>query len=237
MLKFGHGFWLHMKLFRINSIGGALRAMVAWPFLVAGIYMMAAIIGSTWQRPGAFISSSNSNAIYLHDNGIHVSIIIERKQHLLDLDQGFPASDLPGNQPPAKFLMFGWGDQDFYLNTPTWGDLSPRHALNAFAGSGKALVHIDHLDALPTGSKQINVEIEDLNTIITAIDETIDRPDGQTNPHPIKGYGSKDIFYPAKKYNYSALYTCNNWVSDILAKGHVRTGRWTPLPFGVMWWH
>jgi uncharacterized protein (TIGR02117 family) len=226
-----------LKLFRINSLGTALRALIAWPLLALGLYMVAALIGSLMPVNGKWQNSQNGYDIFLHDNGIHLSIIVPRKSDRTDLDAIFPAAHLPGGPQPSDYLMFGWGDRDFYLNTPTWGDLSPRHALNAFVGSGQTLLHVDHLDRLPTGVKQIGLEHEDYQTILSEIALTVKVDATQATPAPITGYRSSDVFYPARGADYSALYTCNNWVSDILAKARIRTGRWTPLPFGVMWWH
>lgn len=226
-----------MKLFRINSVGSALRALIGWPLLAAGIYMLAALVGSLLVGSEGRLASNHVRHVYLHDNGIHTSIILQRKQRLINLDIGWPASDLRDNPPPAEYLMFGWGDRDFYLNTPSWTDLQPHHAINALTGSGQSLLHVYHLQTLPKDVKKITVEIEDFNKILSAISRTMQRDKDTGKPRPIPGYGDSDVFYPAQGYRYSALFTCNNWVSHILAKGNVRTGLWTPLPFGVMWWH
>jgi uncharacterized protein (TIGR02117 family) len=225
-----------LKLFRINSIGSALRALLAWPLLAVGLYMVAALIGSAMPVNNDWKSSEDGYAVYLHDNGIHLSIIVPRKTYRNDLDSIFPAAHLPGDQAPANYLMFGWGDRDFYLNTPTWGDLRPSHAINAFVGSGQSLLHVDHLGTLPSGVTKIIVEHETHQTILSEIALTMKANASEPTPAPIKGYGISDVFYPARGHDYSALYTCNNWVSGILAKAGIKTGKWTPLPFGVLWW-
>jgi uncharacterized protein (TIGR02117 family) len=199
--------------------------------------MLATLLGSMKPVNSSWQSSHNGYQLYLHDNGIHLSIIVPRNQDDSDLNSIFPATDLPGDQPPAQYLMFGWGDRDFYLNTPTWSDLRPRHAINAFFGSGKTLLHVDHLDKLPKGITKITVEHETYQTILSEIVVTTKENASAPTPAPVKGYGSSDVFYPARGHDYSAFYTCNNWVSGILAKAGIKTGYWTPLPFGVMWWH
>jgi uncharacterized protein (TIGR02117 family) len=226
-----------VKLFRINSIGTALRAVFAWPLLAVGAYILIAIAGSLIPVNSGWKPSQNGYQIYLHDNGIHLSIIVPRNQDGSDIGAIFPTTDLPEDQPPAEFLMFGWGDRDFYLNTPTWGDLRPSHALNAFVGSGKSLLHVDHLSELPSGVTKIAVEHEAYQTILSEIVLTAKANTSAATPSAVNGYGRSDVFYPARGHNYSILYTCNNWVSRILAKAGVKTGQWTPLPFGVMWWH
>jgi uncharacterized protein (TIGR02117 family) len=226
-----------LKLFRINSLGGGLRALLAWPLLATGLYMLAALIGSSIPVNSEWQSAPSGYPVYLHDNGIHLSIIVPRKQHLNDLETIFPTTHLPGDHGPATYLMFGWGDRDFYLNTPTWGDLRPAHAINAFVGSGQSLLHVDHLGELPKGAIKITVEHEAYQTILSEIVLTMKANASEPTPVPIKGYGSDDVFYPARGHSYSALYTCNNWVGGILAKAGIKSGYWTPLPFGVMWWY
>jgi hypothetical protein len=41
--------------------------------------------------------------------------------------------------------MFGWGDRDFYLNTPTWTDMNPLRSLGALVGRGRTVVHVSHI--------------------------------------------------------------------------------------------
>jgi uncharacterized protein (TIGR02117 family) len=221
-----------VKLFRINSLGTLLRALLGWPLLATGLYFAAALIGSLIPVNGDWQPSQQGYTIYLHNNGIHTSIIVPSVQDRTDLGRFFPATHLPGNPEPAHYLMFGWGDRDFYLNTPTWGDISPRIAASALVGSGESLLHVDHLDRLPAGVREIRVEHEAYQAIIGQIVQS-----AGPEPQPIKGYGADDAFYRAQGRDYSILYTCNNWVSDILEKAGIKTGVWTPMAGGVMRWY
>jgi uncharacterized protein (TIGR02117 family) len=226
MLKFSHGGWLRLKLFRINSIGAALRAVVAWPLLVLGIYMAAALVGSAIPANHHWQPHRGESAIYLHDNGIHLSIILPHDAAGNTIDQTFP--ETAGAH--AAFRIFGWGDKEFYRNTPTWGDISLRTAAAALLGSGQSLLHVEDTSSLPSGAVRVAVSEEEMQHIANRIIATA------PNAAPLPGYHANDLFYPAKGHGYSALYTCNNWTSDILASAGIKTGYWTPLPFGVMWW-
>ncbi|MFM7331368.1 MAG: DUF2459 domain-containing protein, partial [Brachymonas sp.] len=44
----------------------------------------------------------------------------------------------------------GWGDRNFFLNTPTWDDLTLSTALNATFGLGSAALHINYYKEVPT---------------------------------------------------------------------------------------
>jgi uncharacterized protein (TIGR02117 family) len=231
-----------LKLFYINSPWKALRAILGWPILAAGLYFVAALLGGLIPVNGDWTEPAKGTTIYLSDNGIHTSIIIpcapgEGADTCL-----FPASDIANTHFQARWQMIGWGDREFYLNTPTWADLNLRTAATAFLGSGKTLVHVDHLDHLPIdGTKALKVNDAELNAILLHIRHSAGiETFASLSSKPIKGYGQNDVFYEANNAgssSYSMLFTCNNWVSEILASAGVKTGFWTPLPFGVMWWH
>ena len=41
---------------------------------------------------------------------------------------------------------------------------------------------------------------------------------------------------PSLRRTYTAIQTCNQWTSDVLAGAGIRTGWWTPFAGGVMKW-
>jgi uncharacterized protein (TIGR02117 family) len=215
-----------LKLFRINSIGSALRALVAWPLLVLGSYMAAAVVGSLIPVNRDWRPDTGGTAIYLHDNGIHLSIILPHNASAAAIDDAFPEA----KGAHSAYRMFGWGDRQFYLSTPTWSDISLRTAAAALAGSGQNLLHVEDVDRLPRDAVRVAVTEQALRVLAKQILATAPKATS------ITGYGANDRFYPARGHAYSALYTCNNWVSEILANAGIKTGYWTPLPFGVMWW-
>jgi uncharacterized protein (TIGR02117 family) len=235
-----HGNWLHLKLFRINSVGTLFQAILGWPLLVLGLYFCAALIGSLIPVNADWAEPKDGATLYLHDNGIHTSFIIPCAP-----DGGATACLFPTEYAKThgqtRWQMIGWGDREFYLNTPTWRDLDLGTAATAIMGSGRTLVHVDNLNALPaTGIRSVTVDHKTMGRIMDSLygSVTSDK-DTRRRLMPIKGYGHNDLFYEVSQTrirNYSIVYTCNNWVSEILAKAGVRTGYWTPLPYGVLWW-
>jgi uncharacterized protein (TIGR02117 family) len=229
-----------LKLLYINSVGTALRAMFGWPMFVLGLYFIASLIGGLIPVNRNWVAPTNGATLYLHDNGIHTSIIIPCAPSGGEHACLFPVNE--DKEHPTRWQMIGWGDRDFYLGTPTWRDLDFKTAVVAIIGSGQTLVHVDNLTALPNfGIKALKVDTATSTKIVSAVYWSA-ATDTSIGPRlsPLKGYGLHDIFYEGSLYrfrNYSILYTCNNWVSEILANAGVKTGYWTPLPFGVMWWH
>ncbi len=236
-------------------MGSALRALVGWLLLVLGLYMLAAVVGSLIPVNADWEPPEKGYAVYIYDNGVHTSLIFKRRVDGMDLgvfvaDPPLVSSDevglftlpdarFPGSIEEFPFIMIGWGDARFYRETPTWGDVRPGTAFAALFGSGEELVHVDRLRHIP---------YRNVRRLILRQDEFIRLVEFIANFFPDafhgraeKGYGSDDRFFTipprGQGLNYSALFTCNNWVSEALKTAGVKTGKWTPLPFGVMWWH
>lgn len=228
--------------------------------------MLAALIGSAIPVNGDWKEPTKGVTIYVYDNGVHTSLILPRSlsdtdlgllvadppvppQHETDsptdtrpvfLEQ-LPDAHFPGSIKDYPYLMFGWGDARFYRETPTWGDVQPGTALAALIGSGKTLVHVDRLDSITS------LPASDVKRVVLR-EEEFARLLGFLTPYFINGsthaaeagYNADDRFYLVTDgqdaLRYSAFFTCNNWVGTALAQAGVKTGYWTPLPFGVMWW-
>jgi uncharacterized protein (TIGR02117 family) len=244
-----------LKPFYINSWASAVRALFAWPLLAIGLYMAAALIGGLipvnrhWEPPDA------GHSVYLYDNGIHTSLILPRIQTGIDLGRWVAdppvaddlVADLPDGQFPGPaarypYIMVGWGDARFFRETPRWADLRPGTAVAALVGSGTMLTHIERLSELPTTDiKRLVLRDEELDRLTAFLTNHFPSTRGyRYRAEP--AYHSDGRFFEvvgpaAGTADYSALFTCNNWVSEALRQAGVRTGAWTPLPFGVMWWH
>ena len=147
------------------------------------------------------------------------------------------ASHLPDPRYAGEWLEFGWGDRDFYLNTPTWADFSLAVALRAAVGAGQgALVHVDHLGQPREGPavRRLTISEEQYRRLVARIRSTFLLPrDGRIVP--VRGYGPSDVFYPAHG-RYSAWATCNSWVGWTLGAAGVKIGAWTPFSAMVMSW-
>ncbi|MCA1748754.1 MAG: DUF2459 domain-containing protein [Sphingomonadales bacterium] len=123
-----------------------------------------------------------------------------------------------------------------YLLTPSWADLKPDIALLALIGSEASLLHVDHVGP-PRPDKDtraLTVTPDEYRAIAEAIRADFALSDGG-EPQPVRGYGSRDIFYEAEG-RYTAFRTCNEWTGSILRDAGVRVGVWTPFSASVMRW-
>jgi uncharacterized protein (TIGR02117 family) len=267
------GIKLHWNLFAINSWGRAARALFGWLFLLAGLYMAAALIGSLIPRNGDWVEAKAGEGvtIYIYDNGVHTSFILPRNEvaknndganldpAMLFIDEPLAAQGkspvaslgpdglndaikntaFPGDPATYPYVMVGWGDARFYRDTPRWSDIRPGTAVAAVAGSGEALIHVDRIKRLPRAGLRILVlRGAEYDALLSFIERQMPRNEYMFAAPSQPGYGADDRFFVALDvYQYSAFFTCNNWVSEGLAQAGIKTGTWTPLPFGVMWWH
>jgi uncharacterized protein (TIGR02117 family) len=197
-------------------------------------YFAAALVGSHIPVNSAWRPADPELGVTIHisDNGWHTGLILPMQAAGIDLSRTFPAAHLPDPAQGGEWLIFGWGDRTFYLETPTWADLRPSTAIAAIAGSGDTLLHIDHVDVPDEAyaPRAIRLTNDEYRKLATALLRTL-RPSAR----PIKGYGARDIFYPAQG-RYSLIRTCNVWTRDVLAGAGVKVGWWTPFSGGVMRW-
>ena len=70
-------------------------------------------------------TSENSKGIFLSTNGVHLEVILQKRY----LDTNL-LKDLVLNEN-EEYISFGWGDENFYINTPTWNDLTFNNAFRA----------------------------------------------------------------------------------------------------------
>jgi uncharacterized protein (TIGR02117 family) len=208
------------------------RRLIALLLTPVGLYFAAAgglshlPVNRDWREP------TDGVTIYLASNGIHTGLVVPVMSAGIDWRQRVRASDLPDPKRAGKWLLFGWGDRDFYQNTPTWRDLRPGIALSALIGSGQTLVHVDHFDDFYTDAdmRPLRLTTEEYRRLSDFIEMTF-----ADTRDVVPGYGPRDVFYAAKG-RYSILRTCNVWTGDALKAAGVRTAVWSPFPGGIMRW-
>lgn len=205
-------------------------------FAIIALYVLAGIGGSLipanddWEEPESGIT------IYIHDNGIHAGLILPRANSIADWSDLVRPEDLPDPRDASEWLLFGWGDRVFYVETPTWWDLRPQTAVIALFGSEASLVHVDHIPSFAPADtiRAITVTPDQYARIAETIRAQF-ALDTEGRAQPVRGYGAYDVFYEAHD-RYSAIQTCNEWTGRILRDAGVRVGIWTPFNFGVMRW-
>lgn len=189
---------------------------------------MAYLLSSISTSPTSH-TCEQQQTIYLSTNGVHLDIIIPQNQLISSFQKNLK---IPFN---TTYLAFGWGDKGFYLNTPTWEDLTATTAINAFFFNSETAMHIT-----PYRFKQKKwIALPLCPTQLTQLQQYIEasftkHKNGTFQIIPNAGYTTTDAFYEAN-YSYNGINTCNNWINNALKSADIKTAIWSPFDSGILY--
>jgi uncharacterized protein (TIGR02117 family) len=199
-------------------------------------YLTAALIGGVIAANPGWREAPQGVTIFVRSNGVHTWVMVPAVTPDMDWRPLVPPADLRDPGRAGDYLAFGWGNREFYLSTPTWGDLTAGTALRALFGGGPTLVHVDHESGpRPTADQRpITLTREEYRALSAYILASF-RLDARGRPAPLlgRGYGYSDIFYEGRG-RYSLFMTSNEWTGRALRSAGVRMGVWTPFEPGIM---
>ncbi|WP_037524081.1 TIGR02117 family protein [Sphingomonas sp. Mn802worker] len=211
------------RLFRISA-----RVVVG----IVELYLAAGLIGGALLTSAGWSEPQTGVAIWVEDNGIHTDLVLPKQAAGVDWRGVFGAEAI--RQPiyaDYPFVAVGWGERQFFVDTPTWRDARVGTVIAAALGSDMTVLHVEHV-ARPVGGEHVRRivlrpgEYRQLAKFVRA-----SLGEGRS----VRGYAGHDAFYPARG-RYDALHTCNTWTGRALAAAGVRVGVWTPFPATVGWW-
>jgi len=199
-----------------------------YSLLIPVLYVLISLLLSAITVNTTVSNDLKNKSIYLSTNGVHVAVIIPKQ----DIDTLL----LAGLKHTTKYqyLAFSWGDENFYINAPTWGDLTFSNAFKAIFLKSSTLMHVTRYHTKYTNWVEVKVNQTELNAINTYILNTF-KTDSQNAKLILenKGYTAIDDFYKAKG-SYSCFKTCNSWVNTAFKNSGLKACLWTPFDFGLM---
>jgi len=212
----------------------ALALLVALPifYLVAGIVGSLIPANPDWKEPAQGVT------IFVRTNGVHTWLVVPKVSEEMD----WRAVADPRHLKDPRYgwsnhLAFGFGNRDFYLNTPTWDDLTVSTTLAAAFGRGPGLVHVEHVHDPQSDAytKPLRISGPEFSRLTRFIKDSFVL-DQAGRPVPVlgKGYSGGDAFYEGRgKYNMAR--TCNEWTGEGLRTSGIKAGVWTPFSQSIMW--
>ena len=205
-----------------------LLKTIQWFFLLLSIFFITAFSFSFISTNPEKTNCQKEKEIFISTNGIHLDIIIPTGicSKKLKTELSTPQN--------TRYISFGWGDQGFYLQTPTWDELKLSIAFKAIFLNSETAMHVTNYHS-PYGDWQ-KVEIceSQLEIILEHINQSFKRnKSGEIMEIKDSGYSKYDKFYEAKG-SYNCFNTCNDWVNRALKKAGVKTSVWSPFDFGVL---
>ena len=205
--------------------------------LFVGLYLLSAYILS---RIGVDKEANDSKdvTIYIKTNGVHTDIVVPVKNDQFDWSKDIRFENTVSKDSAEKFVAFGWGDKGFYLETPTWGDLTFKTAFKAAFALSTAAIHATFYKEMKEDKDcvKINISKQQYQRLITYITRSFKRDVTgkviyiQTNAV----YGNDDAFYDAGG-SYSLFHTCNTWSNNALKKCGQKACLWTPFDTGIFY--
>ncbi|MBU3010067.1 DUF2459 domain-containing protein [Polaribacter vadi] len=209
-------------------IGKRIIKWFLYFLLIPITYILISLILSSITVDKIVTNESSEKLIYLSTNGVHLDIILP-----IENVDSFVLSGLKYNKN-EKYLSFGWGDENFYINTPTWDDLTFKNAFSAVFLKSSTLIHITrykHKYADWVAIKVNDSELKKLNNYLLNTFKTDEKEMKIILKN--QSYSSTDNFYKSKG-SYSAFKTCNTWVNTAFKKSGLKSALWTPFDFGLI---
>ncbi len=223
---------------RLLMVGKWLAAVLGTLVAVAGLYLLAGVAGSLIPDNKDWSAPKTGVRIFVRTNGVHTWLVLPKRAAGIDMsDLSGPAHIRDPRYAAGDYLGFGFGNREFYLNTPTWADLRPATALVAAVGGGPGLMHVDHVwRPRANGDQHPIVLTPDQYRRLAAFvrQSFVLTISGRSQPLTGTGYGAADTFYAARG-RYDAYRNCNEWVGEGLRTAGVKVGIWTPFTQSIMW--
>ncbi len=206
------------------------RIFKSTAFLVLGYITL--IIAGLFPVNRSFVETEDGIEIFVFSGEFHSDIFLPLKTDVADLRSKFDPSHFEHSPDWMTHMAFGWGDRDFYINTPSWSDLKFSTACNALLIPSETVMHVSFSNS-PQGHpqvKSVKISKKQFEELLAFINSSFDRDEaGQVKYIPGEAYGMPDAFYRGSG-SYHGFRTCNCWVGDALKKTGVKTGWFTPLP-------
>ncbi len=229
----------------IRKIRKCAKRLCYFLLAIIGIYGVAILIGM-FPVNGEFAETENGIEIFVFSGAFHSDLILPIENSIVEWGGRFSTDDFKSPAPWATHMAFGWGDKDFYINTPSWTDLKLSTATHALLMPSDTVMHVTYCSR-PTVQDASNPDGDESTRSVTISEEQYDRlvafinksfqQDSKGEIQPIAGkyYGSTDAFYKGAG-TYHAFRTCNCWVGNGLQAAGIKTGWFTPLPKTVFYY-
>jgi uncharacterized protein (TIGR02117 family) len=202
------------------------------------IYLVLALVGA--------VISVNTNPktdkaeieIYLYKQDMHTDILLPVKSEIIIWDSIFKPEHTLVQPKNSEFISFGWGDLNFYRNTPQCEDLQLNVAFKALFLKSQSAMHTRFYQKAPTTSDNL-VKISVTENQYKKLSEYILKTVNTENKEKIQPvadlhYYRDDAFYLAET-SFHLFKTCNTWTNSALKASGLKACLWTPFPQGIFY--
>ena len=203
--------------------------------LLIGLYFLLAVIFS-----GVIVNKNQDQpkelAVYIATNGFHTDIVMPVKTETLDWSEKIKFSDTKSKDSFQNFVAVGWGNEDFFINIPSWAELKLSIAVKAALGIGPSAIRAAFLKSVEEDESCRKIELSESQYVdLVNFIESYFKKDSLGNFINISTpntYGYDDAFYEAKG-RFTPFFTCNTWANSALKSAGLRSCLWTPFQSGI----
>lgn len=195
---------------------------------ISVVYILVALVFTAIPVNTSRPKEAPVKSIYIHSNGVHLDVALPQENVGTELKEGL---DYDSN---TRYFSFGWSDKNFYLNTPTWGDLTFNTAFTALFLKSETLLHYTQYVDVSDDWKEVKVTPKQLQALNGYLNRSFKKDkQGKKIKTAAPGYGTRDCFYEANGY-YTCFNTCNTWVNSGFKQADLKACLWTPFDFGLL---
>jgi uncharacterized protein (TIGR02117 family) len=217
-------------------LGSTIYQVIALSVTCVVIWVVAAFVLPYVKLNGERAEVKSGIEIFIKSNGVHTDFVVPARNEIINWKVLFPTKTFEQVDTSAAYLGFGWGDKGFYLNTPTWDDLTFSTAFNAAFGLGESAMHLTYYEKKPPvekSCKKIVLSESEYKQLVVYIINSFEREKEKffLIDHP--GYSRTDNFYEAVG-TYNLVQTCNQWTGNGLRAIGYPIGIWTPMESGII---
>lgn len=212
-----------------------LKGMLSLLILMV-LYLVSAIIGSVIPV-NKELPEDGEITIFLRTNGVHTSMIFPLEHQVMDWSTlTNPSHTLSGGNE-FRYVSFGWGDLEFYKETPEWSDLRFPVAFQAVFLSKPSALHVQFFERIRYDQPTLPVKItrEQYQSLSRFVSSSF-KLNTAGEPQQVEGlhYDQQDAFYLANR-SLHFFYTCNTWVNQGLKRADLPACLWTPFDEGIFY--
>jgi uncharacterized protein (TIGR02117 family) len=228
---------------RMQTVWNVLKKISGYAFSILGSAVLLYIAATLFLSRMTIKGQNNKNAsvqIYLMKSGVHTDFIVPVRNEIKDWRTEFPLANTGFKDSSSQLLSIGWGDKNFYMNTPTWSDLTFKTAISVPFGIGPSAIHATYYQQLLDDRPIIKLHLtqKQYQNLVHYIEKTLVRNNkGQTKyiqatmPGVVTG---NDAYYSAKG-RYNLFFTCNSWVNAGLKACQQKACYWTAFAGGIFY--
>ena len=218
------------------------RGMWRWLFRAVASLVIVAVSYAVLVLAGLipvnrdYVPSEDGIAIYIASNGVHTDILVPITTSVFDWRTVLLAEHFQQSTTSFEYVALGWGDREFYVNTPTWEDLSVPTTARAMLLPTDTIMHAQfgYIRAESASFRKVSLSIVQYERLVASLRSSF-MLGAAGNPIRLNvdTYNSLDCFYRGAG-TYHGLNTCNCWTGRMLRETGVKAGWFTPTPYSVM---